>query len=88
MTASQINVEIYRNLSYLADSETYLQKALDSLKKLSRQKRSEAKSGAIKKIHVDRKRLLPTDKYVGIISASREDDEKAREEYMTQKYGI
>lgn len=87
MTAMQINAEIYRNLGYLADSENYLQKALDFLKKLSWQKASESKDTTVKKIHVDRSRPLPTDKYVGIITASREDDEKARGEYLTKKYG-
>lgn len=42
----------------------------------------------VKKIHVDRSRPLPSDKYVGIITASREDDENAREKYLTEKYGI
>lgn len=42
----------------------------------------------VRKIHVDRSRPLPSDKYVGIITASREDDEKAREEYLTEKYGL
>lgn len=88
MTTKQINAEIYRNLSYLADSETYLQKTLDFLKKLSRQKRREAKSATVKKIHVE-DGPLPTDKYIGLFSpSSREDDERLKEEYMREKYGM
>lgn len=88
MTALQINAEIYRNLGYLADSETYLQQALNFLRKLSRQKEQDGVNPDVKKIHVDRTRPLPSDKYVGIITSSKEEDEKAREEYLTQKYGI
>lgn len=88
MTTIDINAEIYRNLGYLADSETYLQKALDFLKKLSWQKENDTENSEIKKIHVDRTRPLPSDKYVGIITSSREDDKKARKEYLTKKYGI
>lgn len=84
----QINAEIYRNLGYLADSETYLQKTLDFLKKLSKQKRRDAKSATVKKIHVE-DGPLPTDKYSGLFSpSSREDDERLKEEYMRGKYGI
>lgn len=58
MTTMQINTEIYRNLGYLADSYSYLHKALYFLKKLSRLKASEAKDTTVKKIHVDRSRPL------------------------------
>lgn len=88
MTALQINAEIYRNLGYLADSETYLQQALNFLRKLSRQKEQDGVNPDVKKIHVDRTRPLPSDKYVGIITSSEEEDKKAREEYLIQKYGI
>lgn len=87
MTTTQINAEIYQNLGYLADSEDYMKKVLTFLKKLSLQKRSASVNKSTKKIVVDMSRPLPTDKYVGIISSSREDDEKAKEQYMKEKYG-
>lgn len=87
MTAMQVNAEIYQNLGYLADSEDYMQKVLAFLKKLTTQKRSETAKGSNGKIVVDMSRPLPTDKYVGLASPNREDDEKAREEYMREKYG-
>lgn len=88
MTTLQINAEIARNLNYLSDNEKYLQKVLDFLKKLSRQKRKDTKNGAVKKIHVD-DGPLPTDKYLDMFPPStREEDEKLKEEYMKDKYRI
>lgn len=88
MTTMQINAEIYRNLGYLADSDDYLSKALDFLKKLSRQKRKDAKAGVVQKIHVT-DGPLPTDKYIGLFElADPKEDEKLKEEYMRQKYGM
>ncbi len=87
MTATQINAEIYQNLGFLADSEDYMQKVLDFLKKLSFQKRSNTAKKTSDKIFVDVSKPLPTDKYVGLISSSREDDERAKEQYMREKYG-
>lgn len=37
-------------------------------------------------IHVNRNIPLPSDRYAGIISSSREDDERDLEEYLTEKY--
>lgn len=85
MTASQINAEIYQNLGYLADSEDYMSKVLKYLKKLSLQKSRASKKNE-EKVFVDLSRPLPSDKYVGVISSSREDDEKALEQYMREKY--
>lgn len=87
MTATQINAEIYRNLGFLADSETYMQRVLTFLKKLSFEKKSGASKSEVKKITIDRSRPLPTDPFVGIASPNREDDEKARKAYMEEKYG-
>lgn len=87
MTATQINAEIYKNLSYLADSEDYMNKVLSYLKKLSLQKSQNSKKQD-EKIRVDLSRPLPSDKYVGLASPNREDDEKALEEYMRKKYGM
>lgn len=84
MTTMQINAEIIRNLNFLSDSESYLKKALESLRKLSRQKKADA--NATKKIHVD-DGPLPTDKYLGLFSDSLQ-DEKLKEEYMKEKYGM
>lgn len=84
----QINAEIKRNLDYLADSDDYLSKALDFLKKLSQQKRKEVKADMVRKIHVT-DGPLPTDKYIGLFeSSSPEEDEKLKEEYMRDKYGM
>ncbi len=85
MTASQINAEIFRNLGYLADSEDYMNKVLKYLKKLSLQK-SRASKKDEEKFFVDMSRPLPSDKYVGLISSRREDDERALEQYMREKY--
>lgn len=83
----QINAEINRNLTFLGDSDFYLQKVLDFLKSLSKQKKHDAKATTIKKIHVE-DGPLPTDKYLGMFSPStREDDERLKEEYMREKYG-
>lgn len=79
MTASLINAEIFRNLGYLADSEDYMNKVLKYLKKLSLQKSRATKKNE-GKIFVDLNRSLPSDKYVGLISSNREDDEKALEQ--------
>lgn len=86
MTATQINAEIYRNLAFLADSETYMQRVLNFLKKLSFEKKNDASKSDVKKITIDRSRPLPTDPFVGMASPNREDDEKAREAYMKEKY--
>lgn len=90
MTAIELNAEIYRNLGYLADSEDYLQAVVNFLKGLAQKKRSKDASTAstpVKKFKVDMSRPLPSDKYVGMLHSTREDDEKAREEYMKEKYG-
>lgn len=89
MTATQISAEIYRNLGYLADDEGYMNKVLIYLRKLSSQKKktSAKATAAPEKIVVDMNHPLPTDKYVGLASPKREDDPKAKEEYMRQKYG-
>lgn len=90
MTAMQMNAEIFQHLGYLADDESYMSKVLAFLKKLSSQKKSAAArtTNTTKKIVVDMNRPLPTDKYVGLASSNREDDEKAREEFMRGKYGM
>lgn len=86
MTTTQINAEIHRNLGYLADNDAYLQKALDFLRKLSKQKQNDAQAMRTKKIHIEDE-TLPTDKYLGLFSSSsREDDEKQREVYLRKKY--
>lgn len=85
MSASQINAEIYQNLGYLADSEDYMSKVLKYLKKPSLQKSRASKKNE-EKVFVDLSRPLPSDKYIGVISSSREDDKKALEQYMREKY--
>lgn len=85
MTTMQINAEINRNLNYLGDSNYYLQKVLDFLKRLSKQK-SEVKAASVEKMHVE-DGPLPTDKYLGMFSPSkRDDDERLKEEYIREKY--
>lgn len=88
MTTMEINAEIYRNLGYLADSETYLRKALDFLEKLSKQKQHDAKTSTGKKMHIE-DGPLPTDKYLDLFSpGSSEDDERLKEKYLRKKYGM
>lgn len=88
MRATEINAEIYRNLGYLADNEDYMQEVLTFLKKLSLKKRENtAKAAPLKKFKVDMNRPSALDKYAGILHTTREEDEKAREEYMKEKYG-
>lgn len=86
MTTLQLNAEIHSYLNYLADSEDYLRKALEYLKKLSWQKRHGAKVMTTKKIHVD-DGPLPTDKFMDFFSQTMPgDDEKMKEHYLSQKY--
>lgn len=89
MTALEINAEIYQNLGYLADNVDYMQTVLNFLKKLSLKKRTstaKATIAPVTKFKVDMSRPLPTDQYVGILHTTREDDEKAKEDYMKEKY--
>lgn len=82
MTTMQLNAEILRSLSYIEDNEDYLRQVLDFINKLGHKKKT-----PVKKIKVDMSVPLPTDKYVGILKSTREDDAKAKENYMKEKYG-
>jgi hypothetical protein len=84
MTAFEINAQVYHNLGLIANNETYMKAVLDLINKFVGEK--EAKE-ATKKIHVKKDRPSSLEKYAGIFSSSREDDEKNREEYMREKYG-
>lgn len=84
MTAFEINAEVYHNLGLIANDETYMKAVLDLINKFIGEKKSKEET---KKIHVKRNQPSSLDKYVGIFSSSREDDEKSREEYMREKYG-
>lgn len=89
MTATEINAEIYRNLGYLADNEDYMQTVLNFLKKLTVKKRNaQAKSVTVKKFKVDMSSRSSLDQFAGILNTTREDDEKAKEEFMKEKYGL
>lgn len=88
MTTLQLHTEIHRALTDLADSESYLQKALHALQSLAKQKMRETKETPPKKLRVDRSRPLPTDKYVGFVSAPHKEDEQALADYMADKYLI
>lgn len=86
MSTLEINMEIYRNLGFIADSETYLKQALDALRRIaSLKKQATAKSDV--KIHL-RRESLPTASFVGSIPSDRAADDEAREEYARTKYGI
>lgn len=87
MTAIEINAEIYRSLGYLSENENYLRKAMNELKKLAIQMRRETKNSSSQKIKV-KSMPLSIDKYVGIASSNRDDDEHALEEYLSEKYNI
>lgn len=86
MTAMQTRVEIFRNLSVLADDDEYMKRASVLLGELVAQKgKEEAKD--VRRFRVDMERPLSTDKYVGMITASMDEDEEAKREYLLSKYG-
>lgn len=87
MTAIEINAEIYRSLGYLSGNENYLRKAMNELKRLAMQMRSESDKSTTQKIKV-KEMPLSIDKYIGMASPNREDDKAALEEYLTEKYNI
>lgn len=90
MTTLELNAEIYRNLGYLANDESYLQRALTMLKELVGQKKLDAQTAkpeTIKKIKVT-ETTLPTDKFVGFFGKDRDEDKKMIEEYLAEKYGL
>lgn len=41
---AKLNAELFRQLSYIADDETYMKKALNFIKKLAMQKEAEAEA--------------------------------------------
>lgn len=43
---ANLNAELFRQLSYIADDETYMKKALNFIKKLAMQKEAEATENA------------------------------------------
>lgn len=89
MTAVEVNAEIYRNLGYLADNEDYMETVLNFLKKLSLKKRTaQSKATPTKKFKVDMSKPSSLDQFAGILHTTREDDEKTKEEYMREKYGL
>lgn len=83
----QLNAEINRNLSYLSDSDVYLEKALDSLRELARQKRHKGAAAGVKKIHV-KDGTLPVDSDLDFFTSSTSDidDEKLLEKHIQEKY--
>lgn len=86
MSALELNAEIYRNLSIIANSEKYLREAVEALQKIAFSKKaSEAKPTT--KIHLH-STVLPMDEFVGCIPSDRSADDAAREEYARTKYGI
>lgn len=86
MSTLELNAEIYRNLSILADNESYLHQALDALKRLVA-KKEKSISPSEHKIKLS-SGPTPLDKYVGILSSDPADDIKARDEYYKERYGI
>lgn len=85
MTTFELSSEIYRNLGYLENDTSYLQKALAMLKQLVRQKQNAAKVGnaTIEKLKVNDV-ALPTDKYVGIFGKDRAEDKSMLQEYLIE----
>lgn len=85
MTAFELNAQVYYNLGYIANNESRMKKVLDLLMSF-RKEDQENKEIPIKRIHVKRNQSSSLDQFAGIFSSSRSDDEKAREEYMKDKY--
>lgn len=87
MTTLQIDNELASQLRLISANNDLKKKVLDYIKNLTGHAK-EAKSATHDDglIHVNRNIPLPSDRYVGIISSSREDDERDFEEYLTEKY--
>lgn len=91
MTTLQLNKELARQMKLISDDKELMRKVLDYVKSLTGQKKNtetQTSIGSDDLIHVDFSVPLPSDKYVGMISASREDDKKALEEYLSEKYNL
>lgn len=78
-------------MGLISGNNELMRKVLDYVKSLTRQLKQtdikgEAKSDGL--IHIDPTIPLPSDKFVGMVSSSREDDEKALEEYLAEKYNL
>lgn len=85
MTTLQLNNELARQMGLISDNKDLMRKVLDYVKSLTKQMKSaETKTAnySDELIHVDQSIPLPSDKYIGMVSASRENDEKALEEYQ------
>ncbi len=50
MTAIELNAQLLRQISYIADNESYLQKTLDFINKLTKLKSAVADKGATYKL--------------------------------------
>ena len=87
MTTLQIDNELASQLRLISANNDLKKKVLDYIKNLTghaKNAKSATHDGGW--IHVNRNIPLPSDRYVGIISSSREDDERDLEEYLTEKY--
>lgn len=78
-------------MGLISGNNELMRKVLDYVKSLTRQLKQtdtkrEVKSDGL--IHIDPTIPLPSDKFVGMVSSSREDDEKALEEYLAEKYNL
>lgn len=88
MTTLQIDNELASQLNLISADYDLKKKVLDYIKSLTGYaKKAQASAHNDGLIHVNRNIPLPSDRYVGIISSSREDDERDLEEYLTGKYG-
>lgn len=87
MTTFQLNAEIFKNLSYLEDNEDYLRQALDFIKKLAHKKATAQVDSSAKKIKVYMSQPTGLEEFLPLFKhTTREDDEKAKEKYMREKY--
>lgn len=91
MTTLQLNKELAQQMGLISGNNELMRKVLDYVKSLTRQLKQtdtkrEVKSDGL--IHIDPTIPLPSDKFVGMVSSSREDDEKALEEYLAEKYNL
>lgn len=91
MTTLQLDNELDYQMGLIASNYKLKRKVLDYIKSLTAPLNS-AKISAAKHddglIHIDPTIPLPSDKYVGMITAPREDDDKALEDYLSDKYNL
>lgn len=91
MTTLQLDNELASQLQLISSNYGLKRKVLDYIKSLTgntKKTKTKVSNKDDGLIHIDPTIPLPSDKFVGMVSASREDDEKALEEYLSEKYNL